>query len=347
MSEENQSTTVAVAPQANVAPGFTSVDSWKLANRIAEAFSASNIVPKAYIGNVANCIVALEMANRIGASPLMVMQNLYVVHGNPSWSSKFLIACFNQSGKYSALRYEWETDAAGKRTGCRAWAIEKATGERLVGSTVTLEMAKVEGWGAKWKSMPEQMLMYRAATFMIRTYAPEISMGLPTDDEMADVGGDASEMLPAAGKPEVRATRRREPAPLAERVDTPAPTAAERADADGVLQDEPEPQAEQEPQADEQPATTPEPQPEPAATKPATTAAAPAKTAAAPSQTIGNSTLASTGERKMLVNRAKSNNVSMAELIEKAGIGPMNPETLDGLTRDGFVALRDMLPKAA
>ncbi|MDO6658942.1 hypothetical protein, partial [Anaerobacillus sp. 1_MG-2023] len=78
-------------------------------------------VPQQYRDNIANCIIALEMANRMGASPMMVMQNLYIVHGNPGWSSKFLIATFNQCGRYTSLRYEWDAD----RKGCRAWAIEK------------------------------------------------------------------------------------------------------------------------------------------------------------------------------------------------------------------------------
>ncbi|MEY4429140.1 MAG: hypothetical protein RLZZ182_1829 [Pseudomonadota bacterium] len=170
----------------SVMPGFNSNGSWELAQRIGRAFAASSLVPQQYQGNLANCIVALEMANRMGASPLMVMQNLYIVHGNPGWSSKFLIASFNQCGRFSSLRYQWSAD----RTSCRAWAIEKATGERIDGPEVSLEMAKAEGWstkgGSKWKTMPELMLMYRAAAFLIRAYAPEISMGLRTDDEIID-----------------------------------------------------------------------------------------------------------------------------------------------------------------
>ncbi len=189
---------------AAVMPGFVSENSWRLANRIGQAFAASSLVPQAYQGNVANCIVALEMANRMGASPLMVMQNLYIVHGNPGWSSKFLIACFNQSGRFSALRYEWNAE----RTSCRAWATERATGERLVGPTVTVAMAKEEGWstksGSKWKTMPELMLMYRSAAFMIRTYAPELSMGLKTDDEIIDTV-DEIRPGPASGIDAVRA----------------------------------------------------------------------------------------------------------------------------------------------
>lgn len=190
-------TELAAPRDVAVMPGFNSNSSWELAQRIGKAFSASTIVPAAYQGNLPNCIVALEMANRMGASPLMVMQNLYIVHGSPAWSAKFLVACFNQCGRFSSLRYEWSAD----RSACRAWAIEKATGERLEGPLVSVQMAKEEGWstkgGSKWKTMPELMLMYRAAAFLIRTYAPEISMGLRTDDEIIDT---VEEVRPAAGR---------------------------------------------------------------------------------------------------------------------------------------------------
>ena len=67
-----------------------------------------------------------------------------------------------------------------------------ATGQKLVGTDVTIKMAKAEKWydkdGSKWKTMPQQMLAYRAAAFFIRTCAPEISMGLPTSDELEDIG---------------------------------------------------------------------------------------------------------------------------------------------------------------
>lgn len=182
-----ETTAIAEHREAAITPGFATQNSWELVNRIGKAFAASTLVPAQYQGNVANCIVALEMAHRMGASPLMVMQNLYIVHGNPGWSSKFLVACFNQCGRFSSLRYEWTEDPKG----CRAWAIEKATGERIEGPRVTVEMAQAEGWstkaGSKWKTMPELMLMYRAAAFLIRTYAPEISMGLQTEDEIIDI----------------------------------------------------------------------------------------------------------------------------------------------------------------
>ncbi|OFY43965.1 MAG: hypothetical protein A2X18_07495 [Bacteroidetes bacterium GWF2_40_14] len=172
---------------------FGSLANFENAQRMAKSLCSSTIVPKNYQGetNLANCIVALEMANRIRMSPLMVMQNLYIVNGNPGWSSKFLIAALNVSGRFSPLRYEWKGEEPKDNWGCRAWATDKE-GEKLLGAWVTIDMAKKEGWfgkaGSKWQTMPQLMLQYRAGAFFARTYAPEIGMGLQTAEELADVG---------------------------------------------------------------------------------------------------------------------------------------------------------------
>lgn len=169
-----------------------SKDGFELTQRMAMAYAKSTLVPKEYQNNPGNCIIALNMAQRIGADPLMAMQNLYIVHGHPAWSSQFLIATFNSCGKYSSIRYEWN-EKKGDDWGCSAVAIELATGELLRGTEVTIKLAKDEGWytksGSKWKTMPEQMLRYRAASWLVRAYAPEIAMGLHTVDELDDVHG--------------------------------------------------------------------------------------------------------------------------------------------------------------
>jgi hypothetical protein len=162
------------------------LSSFELAQRQAKALSASDLVPQQYKGNVANTLVALEIANRIGASPLMVMQNLNIIHGRPSWGSSFIIAAINGSGKFTALRFVGDL-AKGIKAVCQ----EKATGELLEGPTVTMDMAKAEGWldkaGSKWKTMPELMMRYRAAAFFGRLYAPEITMGMHSTEEVVDI----------------------------------------------------------------------------------------------------------------------------------------------------------------
>lgn len=174
-----------------VTMGFGSLQSFELIQRAAKLLASSSLIPKEYQQNIPNCVIALNMAQRLGADPLMVMQNLYVVHGRPGWSSQFLIASFNQCGRFSAMRFEFFGDRNKDYWGCRAWAIEKDTDTRIEGADVTIAIAKSEGWygrnGSKWKNMPQQMLMYRAASWFVRAYAPEISMGLQTAEEIHDV----------------------------------------------------------------------------------------------------------------------------------------------------------------
>lgn len=176
---------------AVVQAGFFDLQGFELLQRVAKAFASSSLVPKQYQGNVANCMIALNLARRLNADELMVMQNLYIVHGNPGWSAKFLIACVNSCGRYESLRYEWRGQPGAEDYGCRAWTIEKSTGEKLYGSWVDWKMVRAEGWhsksGSKWLTMPDQMFIYRSAAFWQRGYAPEISMGLSTAEELADV----------------------------------------------------------------------------------------------------------------------------------------------------------------
>ena len=157
---------------------------FELAQRQAKALSVSSLVPEAYRGNIANCLVALEIAHRIGASPLLVAQNLHIIHGRPSWSSQFIIAALNSCDRFSPLRFKM-TDG-----GCIAWATDKDNGEVLEGPEVTLEMAEAEGWstknGSKWKTLPDLMLRYRAAAFFGRLYAPDVLMGMHSADEVED-----------------------------------------------------------------------------------------------------------------------------------------------------------------
>jgi len=171
--------------------GFNDLQGFALMQRAANALAASTLVPQAYQNNMPNALIALEMAQRIGASPLMVMQNLYIVHGRPAWSSKFLIASFNQCGRFTAIRFEWGGEKGKDSWSCRAWAMEKSTDQKIEGPTITIELAKREGWyeksGSKWKTIPELMLMYRAAGWLVNTHAPEISMGLNTAEEIGDV----------------------------------------------------------------------------------------------------------------------------------------------------------------
>lgn len=167
---------------------FVNTQAFEHAQRVAKMLSNSDLVPAQFKGKIDNCLIALNMANRMGADPMMVMQNMYIVHGKPAWSSAFLIATLNACGKFSPLRYE-EDDKDGGR--CRAVATDIKSGEKCEGVWVTMTMANSEGWtgksGSKWRTMPQLMMRYRAASFFTRQFAPEVSMGFQTIEEIEDV----------------------------------------------------------------------------------------------------------------------------------------------------------------
>lgn len=225
--------TSAVAAPKNDSPmSLLTGSGFEQLQRVAKALAGSTLVPVQYrayaetkeygrvTGHVPNpaglpnCVVALNMALRMGADPLMVMQNLYVIEGRPSWSSQFIIAMLNSCGRFSPLRFDlsepgkaeeltysatfWkdgkkvteQRKAKIKHQTCTAWVIEKETGDRLNGPTISMQMAIDEGWltknGSKWLTMPEVMLRYRAASMLGRLYAPELLMGLQSREEVED-----------------------------------------------------------------------------------------------------------------------------------------------------------------
>ena len=229
---ESQNALVAKPDNATITMGFGSLASFEFMQRTAKMFTHSSMVPTAYRATIEkkvygqdpsltenpsalpNCIIALNMSQRMNADPLMIMQNLHVIEGRPSWSSQFIIAAINSCGRYSPLRFdikagpeidatcttfEWEnnkkkaivTKTRIKNTTCTAWAVELATNTRLESPAVSMEMAVNEGWygknGSKWVTMPELMLRYRSAAFFGRIYAPELLMGLPSAEETHDI----------------------------------------------------------------------------------------------------------------------------------------------------------------
>lgn len=184
------STIVATEGAAPIA-AFANEANFITANRMANALASSSLVPESYRRSVANCLIAMEIASRIGASVFAVMQNLDIIHGNPSWRAKFLIATVNACGRFTPLRFRFAGTEGTDSWGCRAVAKDVDTGEECIGPLVTIAIAKAEGWatksGSKWKTLPELMLMYRSAAFWTRLYAPELSLGMNTSEETSDM----------------------------------------------------------------------------------------------------------------------------------------------------------------
>ena len=157
--------------------------------RAAQMLSQTSIIPQSYQNKPQDCFVALEMANRMGLSPMVVMQNMYVVKGKPSWAGQACITLINSCGKYKDVHPVYTGERGTDTRGCYFSAVRVSDGEKVEGTEVTIQMAKAEGWtsNSKWRNMPEQMLAYRAAAFFARIHCPEALMGAQTVEEVQDV----------------------------------------------------------------------------------------------------------------------------------------------------------------
>jgi hypothetical protein len=187
-------TTTAADEQLAQLPALTSEgERFALRQRQARMFAMSPLVPDHLRKGtaeqaIANCWIALTLAEAMGEVPLIVMQNIHVVNGKAGFASQYMIARANSSGIFKG-RIDWRIDRTDPANlSVTAYAILKETGQE-VSVTCDMKLAKAEGWtkNAKYQSMPEIMLRYRSAAFLVRFYAPDVMLGYQTAEEVEDV----------------------------------------------------------------------------------------------------------------------------------------------------------------
>lgn len=258
MTEQSpQSTALAVTGGDTAALSFLSNPAaFEHTWRVAKAFSMSQMVPPHFQQKPENCMVALMMAQQLEVNPLLALQNLTVIQGRPGFNAQFAIALANRRGPFAGP-ITWSSKGQGDGLEVSAKAVIKSTGE-VVSVTVSMEMAKAEGWtkNPKYRSIPEQMLRYRSATWLIRLYCPEVLLGFGTSEELEDTSRgqvasvervtvtetDSNHSLVTQLNAELKGSSKRTKAPAA----TPPVEPAE--DADFVPAAEPAPLAQSDPQ---------------------------------------------------------------------------------------------------
>lgn len=203
---------------------FNSSEGFELLQRVGNMFAKSELVPQHLRGKPADCIIAVQLAHEMGLAPLSVLQNIYMVSGKAGWSAQFLIARANASGVFDDSGIDWDVEGRGADLSVTAYATKRAGGRR-VEYTVSMAMAKAEGWtkNSKYQTMPELMLRYRAATTLIGLYCPEVKFGLGVREELEDIAVSAPAAQVNRIKDRVLAAARHAPEPEpADVVDEPA-----------------------------------------------------------------------------------------------------------------------------
>ena len=188
---------IIISERNEISTPFSNAENFKNIFDIGKMFASSQLVPQNYQGKAMDCTIAVDMANRMGVSPMMVMQNLYVVKGKPQWSGQACMSLIRGSGEFKNVRPVYTGERNTDTWGCYIRAEDRATGEIIKGTEVTIKMARDEGWyskkdkygneTSKWQTMPEQMLAYRAAAFFARVYVPNSLMGVAVEGEVEDI----------------------------------------------------------------------------------------------------------------------------------------------------------------
>src|SRR5262249_40784831 len=126
---------------------FLDLERFEFGQRVARMFAESSLVPDHLHGKVADCLIALDMADRMGEDPIMVMQNIYFVKGKAGWSAQYMISRANRSGKFRGpLRWRTEGQGGSLKVTCMAELADETLDERHVEVPVTMAMAKADGW---------------------------------------------------------------------------------------------------------------------------------------------------------------------------------------------------------
>ena len=230
--------------------------------RVAKAYASSGLVPKHLQGEPESCLVALDMARVLNENPLVVLQNIFFINNRAGWYTQYLISRANKSGELKG-RINWRTEGEGKSLTVTAFATLADTGEEI-SATVSMEMAEKEEWtrNKKYASMPEHMLKWRSAAFLVRLHIPDVMFGLPTADELEDMkfAGTLEEDEHGTYGPAPPRPTRNAPGP---EDDALFARAMEIAETDGVSTDEAMAQAREEAaEGEEAVKVEPEPKPE-------------------------------------------------------------------------------------
>ncbi len=150
--------------------------------KFADMLSKSNLVPKDFIGNAGNILVAIQWGMELGLQPMQSMQNIAVINGRPSLWGDSVIALVKASPVCEYVVEEVNDNGAT----CKV----KRKGEPEQVRYFTVDDAKKAGlWGktGPWTQYPKRMLQMRARSWALRDVFPDVLRGMPIAEELQDM----------------------------------------------------------------------------------------------------------------------------------------------------------------
>lgn len=153
----------------------------------ARKLSASELLPKAYVGKPQNVLLAIEFGRSLGLDPITAINMTHVVQGRPTASAQLVGALVRRAGHILRVR--------GDETSATAKIVRSDDPEFTFEATWTMERAKQAGVLSNpvWKSYPANMLKARAITEVARDACPEVLAGMGYTSEEMNGPADVSE----------------------------------------------------------------------------------------------------------------------------------------------------------
>src|SRR4051812_35338146 len=136
-------TQLATTETTNV-PQSRESEKFALMQRQAALFASSPLIPQHLRTGtpqqaMANCYIAMTIADRMSEDRMTVMQNIHIVHGTAGFKAQYMIARANASGVFKD-GIDWEVNGSGANLSVTAFATLAKTGRR-VEITVDMTMA--------------------------------------------------------------------------------------------------------------------------------------------------------------------------------------------------------------
>lgn len=158
--------------------------------KIAKELSRSDLVPPHFRDKPQNVVIVMSLAHNLGINVPMALQQISVIGGKPCMSSALMISLLNNAKCLNGpLMFKYDGKPASPERSCTAYGIDASTGQKIEGQPFSLAMAQADGYtrNAKYKSLPDLMLQWRAASFFVRAYYPQVVLGLHSSEELDDV----------------------------------------------------------------------------------------------------------------------------------------------------------------
>lgn len=168
--------------------------------QFANMAAKSKLVPKDFIDQPENIMLAVQMGSEIGLAPMQALQNIAVINGRPSvWGDAMLALCKASPVCDDVIETfdntKMEATCIAKRVGkepviqtfSKADAIKAGLWKDAPKTKREGKNGSYEVDSGPWYSYPERMLQMRARGFALRDAFPDVLKGLISAEEARDI----------------------------------------------------------------------------------------------------------------------------------------------------------------